>query len=322
MISVIVPTLNAEKFISRSIESFLNQDIKEKYEIIVVDSSSDRTLQILSKYPVKLLRQGRRGPAAARNLGAKKARGNILVFVDADCITPRTWLRNLVKPFSTKDIVAVAGTYKTLGKGNSVARFLQYEIEQRHEKMKNAGKIDFAGTYNCAYRKSIFKKFGGFDTKMVQGEDAELSFRVAEKHKIVFQPSAYVYHRHASNLKDFAKQKFQRGRWKVFLYKQHGRKVMKNVYTPAGLMLQTLMFAISLLLFGLSFVSPALFYFSVLFMLLSYALNANLLAFIRKKDSGLLPASLVLIFVRNLFASFGLIFGTSSLLKCCKIKTI
>ena len=322
MISVITPTLNAEKFISKSVESFLRQDIREEYEVIVVDSSSDKTPDILAKYPMKVIRQAKLGPAAARNLGVRKSKGNIVVFVDADCLATKSWLRKIVEPFSGKDVAAVAGAYKVWNKDNLIARFLQYEIEQRYEGMRKMDNIDFVGSYNCAYRKNIFTRFGGFNEKMVQGEDAELSFRVAEEHKIVFQPSAYVYHRHASNLKDFAKQKFQRGRWKVFLYKQHGRKVVKNVYTPAGLMLQTLMFAISLLLFGLSFTFHALFYFSALFMLLSYALNANLLAFICKKEPELLPASLVFIFVRNLFASFGLIFGTLSLLKCCKIKTI
>jgi len=320
MISVIIPTMNAEKFISKSIESFLKQDIKEKYEIIVVDSSTDRTLEILSKYPVKVIKQKKLGPAAARNFGVKKARGDIVVFMDADCIAPKTWLKKLTEPFSDKEIAAVAGVYKIWNKESSIARFLQYEIEQRYERMKNATNIDFVGSYNCAYRKKIFTGFGGFDEKMIQAEDPDLSFRISSKYKIVFQPSAYVYHMHVADLIGFSKGKFKRGYWKAFLYKKHKRKVLKNVYTPASLMPQTLFFALSLLFFILSFFNTMLFYFSILFMVLSYTLNFHLIYFICKKELKILPASLLLIFVRNLFSSLGLSYGIMHLLMGYKIK--
>jgi len=321
MISVIIPTMNAERFISKSIESFLKQDIKEKYEIIVVDSSTDRTSEIVSKYKVKVIKQKKLGPAAARNFGVKKARGDIVVFVDADCIVPKTWLRKLTEPFSDKEITAVAGAYKIWNKESSIARFLQYEIEQRYERMKNATNIDFVGSYNCAYRKKIFTKFGGFDEKMIQGEDPDLSFRISKKHKIVFQPSAYVYHMHVEDLISFSKKKFQRAYWKAFLFKRHKRKVLKNVYTPANLMPQTLFFALSLLLFILSFFNTMFFYFAIFFMFLSYALNFYLIYFIYKKEVALLAASLALIFVKNLFSSIGLAYGIMAcLLKSYKIK--
>ena len=322
MISVIIPTANAEDFISESIKSFLKQDIKEKYELIVVDSSTDRTSEILSKYPLKVIRQKKLGPAAARNLGVKKSKGDIVVFVDADCMAPKTWLRELIKPFSDKNIAAVAGAYKIWNKDSPIARFLQYEIEQRYERMKDAANIDFVGSYNCAYRKKVFKSFGGFDEKMIQGEDPDLSFRISEKNRITFQPVAYVYHRHAANLASFSKNKFQRAYWKAFLYGRHKRKVLKNVYTPASLMPQTLFFALSLLFFLISFFNFAIFYIGMLFMFLSYALNFHLIYFIGRKEVELLPITFALIFVRNLFSSIGLAYGIICVLNSCKIKKI
>jgi cellulose synthase/poly-beta-1,6-N-acetylglucosamine synthase-like glycosyltransferase len=315
MISLIIPTMNAEKFISKSIESFLKQDIKQKYEIIVVDSSSDKTTEILSKYPVKIIKQKKLGPAAARNSGVKKAKGDIVVFVDGDCVAPKTWLRKLVNPFSDGSVAAVAGIYKIWNKESSIARFSQYEIEQRYEKMKNATNIDFVGSYNCAYRKSVFTKFGGFDEKMIQGEDPDLSFRISKNHKIVFEPSAYVYHKHVSDLITFSKRKFQRAYWKAFLYKRHKGKVLKNVYTPANLMPQTFFFALSLISLLLSPFNMSFFYLGILLMFLSYLLNYHLINYIWKKESGLLATSFVLIFIRNLFSSLGLTYGIMHLLR-------
>jgi len=197
MISVIVPSCNSERTISKTIKSLLNQDYKGKYEIIVVDKSTDKTPEIVSKFPVKLIKQKSKGISAARNLGVKKAKGKIIAFIDSDCIAPKNWLTNLLKPLSDKNVMAVSGTYKTENRESIVARFTGYEIEQRHERMKNLETIDFVGGFNCAYKKSVFLKVGGFNTNFAQSEDGELSYRVSKTgYRIKFNPSAYVYHYH------------------------------------------------------------------------------------------------------------------------------
>lgn len=85
-VSVVIPTYNYAQFISQAIDSVLNQTFAD-YEIIVIDDgSSDRTLEILQAYGNKIcyVTQSNQGLAAARNRGIKLARGELIVFLDAD----------------------------------------------------------------------------------------------------------------------------------------------------------------------------------------------------------------------------------------------
>ncbi len=294
----------------------MNQDYKGKYEIIVVDSSTDRTPEIISKFPVKLIKQKNLGPAAARNLGVKRAKGEIVAFIDSDCFAPKNWLKNLLKPLSDKDVVAVAGAYKTKNIENMIARFTGYEIEQRHEKMSKLNKINFVGTYNCAYKKDIFLKFGGFNVEFVQAEDPELSFRVADSgHKIKFQPSAHVFHHHPNSLKKYLKQKFWRAFWKVSLYSKHKKKFLEDTYTPRTLFYQVLFTSLFLLFLYLGLFFKEFLFIAVVSFFLILLFNSSLFGFLWKKEKKIALSAVLIIFLRNLVALVGIGVGIVHLFK-------
>jgi len=102
-ISIIIPTYNDSNVLGNCIESLSAQTFTD-FEIIVIDDgSSDKTLEILSdlrlkNLELKILKQSHGGAGAARNLGAGKANGEILVFVDADMTFDKDFLKNLVAP--------------------------------------------------------------------------------------------------------------------------------------------------------------------------------------------------------------------------------
>ena len=107
-VSVVIPTYNYAKFISQAIDSVLNQTFTD-YEIIVIDDgSSDRTLETLQTYGHKIcyVTQSNKGLAAARNRGIKIARGELVVFLDAD-----DWFL----PEMLEDAVAVFANQPELG---------------------------------------------------------------------------------------------------------------------------------------------------------------------------------------------------------------
>src|SRR5437867_2701970 len=86
LVSVIIPSLNEENYIEKSLKSVKAQDYKNDIEIIVADSNSkDNTAKIARKY-AKVIVTKRKGISVGRNVGAKKARGEILLFLDADTI--------------------------------------------------------------------------------------------------------------------------------------------------------------------------------------------------------------------------------------------
>lgn len=310
MISVIVPSHNSEKTISKTIKSLLNQDYKGKYEIIVVDKSTDKTPVIVSKFPVKLIKQKSKGVSAARNLGVKKAKGKIVAFIDSDCIAPKNWLTNLLKPFSDKSVVAVSGTYKTKNKESLIARFVGYEIEQRHERMKNLETIDFVGGFNCAYKKNIFLKFSGFDTTFAQSEDGELSYRVSKAgNKIRFNPSAYVYHYHPETLIKFLKQRFWHAYWRVLVYRKHKDKMLGDSYTSRSIFIEKALIGITSLLLFLGLLNFIPLLYGLIFFLFSFllAISSSYKIFVKDKTVGIISPFIMIL--RDFIMDLGIVYG-------------
>jgi glycosyltransferase involved in cell wall biosynthesis len=98
MISVIIPSYNSEETIEDCIDSLLNQSYADDYEIILVDSSQDRTPELVSrKYPnVKLIHFDKKtDPGTARNTGVQQSRGELIAFIDADCDASTDWLEKI-----------------------------------------------------------------------------------------------------------------------------------------------------------------------------------------------------------------------------------
>ena len=113
-VSVVVPAYNAESSIALCLEALMQQDYPGNlFEIIVVDDgSADATAHIVQGFPVRYVYQKNAGPAAARNHGAQKAAGEILLFTDADCVPDPDWVEEMVLAFRNPSIAAVKGAYR------------------------------------------------------------------------------------------------------------------------------------------------------------------------------------------------------------------
>lgn len=222
MISIVIPTYNSEKTIGEVLDALFKEikRYRKKVEVIVVDDGSkDNTLKIVEKYPVRLFKQKHKGPAAARNLGVKKARGNIVIFLDSDCKVSKNWLKKILEPFKDKRVAGVGVKYKTWNRGSWVGRFVGYEIGQRQERMKK--ETDYLASYSTAYRKEVLKKVKGFDTRfrMAAAEDNDLSYRIVkEGYKLIFLKNSFVWHKHPESLRVYFKKQFYQALWRVFLY--------------------------------------------------------------------------------------------------------
>ncbi len=111
-VSIVVPVYNRADEIGACLESLLSLDYPaSKREIIVVDDASeDRTAAVVAQWDVKLIkRESNHGQSAARNVGVAAATGEIVAYIDSDCIADPSWLRDLVPYFQDSRNVLVGG---------------------------------------------------------------------------------------------------------------------------------------------------------------------------------------------------------------------
>ncbi|MBI3734196.1 MAG: glycosyltransferase [Chloroflexi bacterium] len=242
MISVIVPAHNSASTLNACLLALQNQTVpRSEYEVILVDDgSSDGTTAIGRKLGVQVLRQARRGPAAARNLGASVAQGDIILFTDSDCSPAPDWIEQMRRPFADSRVMGAKGVYASRQK-QLLPRFIQVEYEDKYRRMARQAQIDFIDTYSAGYRRSLFLEQGGFDIKFPDpsAEDVEFSFRLAKQgHRLVFAPHAVVEHVHATSLMYYLRRKWRYGYWRVWVYQRHPEKVRGDSHTAPELKVQ------------------------------------------------------------------------------------
>ncbi|MBV8717569.1 MAG: glycosyltransferase [Chloroflexi bacterium] len=247
-LSVIVPAFQASATIEPCLRALAYQTLApERYEIIVVDDgSSDRTADRAAGAGAQVLRMTRNsGPAAARNAGLVIARGQLIVFTDADCEPTPEFLAGLASHLANPSVGGAKGVY--LSKQRAlVARFVQHEYEDRYRHTARQRSVDFADTYACCYRRADILRAGGFDASLPVCEDQEMSFRLVEAGvHIEFAPDVRTYHHHCEDIRVYLRKKFRIARWKVRVLCKHPSKVVHDSHTPR--MMKVEMIAASLL---------------------------------------------------------------------------
>jgi GT2 family glycosyltransferase len=146
----------------------------------------------------------------------------------------------MVEPFSSPDVVAVKGAYRTRQE-DLWARLAQIEFLERYNLLESNENIDFVDTYSGAYRRNRLLETGGFrtDFRRADNEDVELSYRVKKLGgRFVFAKDAIVYHSHREGFRGYARLKFGRGFWRMKVYSEHPEKITGDSYTPLSLKLQ------------------------------------------------------------------------------------
>ena len=188
-ISIIIPTLNEEKYLEKTLVSVKMQTFKKPYEIIVADSNSkDRTVEIAKKHADKIVITNKKGVSVGRNLGAKYSKGKILFFLDADTILLPDVLSNVYKVMKKRDVV-----------GCNVALILD-KIQMNsyfalHIPIYNfLNKFNSIPVYTVAFacKKNVFETIGGFNEKLKVGEDIDLGRRIKKFGKVSYLSGTFA----------------------------------------------------------------------------------------------------------------------------------
>jgi glycosyltransferase involved in cell wall biosynthesis len=228
---VIIPVLNGERTIKECLDSLLRMDYpKERREIIVVDNgSTDRTADIVKQYPVRYVMEEKRGIPPARNRGIDASNGQIVVFIDADCIATTICLRELIHGFDIEEVGAVAGEVVAFPPKTPTERYMAiYKPRWNEQNLSNLEKPYFI-TACLAIRREVFEEIGSFDPKFsgVAGSDVDFSWRFFERSrfKFSFRPKAVVFHRHRDTASALFKRHLRFGQGQALLILNHPRKV-------------------------------------------------------------------------------------------------
>jgi glycosyltransferase involved in cell wall biosynthesis len=211
LVSVIIPVFNGEKFLPDSLRSIFDQDYPNVEVIAVDDGSTDGSLQILERYRERIttLRQANAGPAAARNLGLRCARGEFIAFLDADDLWHPAKLRLQVAEFRRRpDVGLVYNRWLVCDDDEPapLARLLQIEPSPPPHELEQARSgwlyhklfLDcLVHSSSAMVRKELIDRVGLFDETLERGEDYEYWFRLSREapfHKLAATLSVYRVH--------------------------------------------------------------------------------------------------------------------------------
>jgi len=211
-ISVVIPCHNEEKTIKESILSFKEQSLKP-FEIIVVDDYSiDKTKYVLNKIKgiKRIFNEENLGPAASRNKGAEIAKGEFIVFAEADGKYSKNYLEKIIMPLRDKNIGGVLSGKRIVwtNKKNLFVKFQNLKGEVS-ETFTILGKRPIIGAW--AFRRLDFHNLGGYNKSYRLGEDVEFVERIKKKvGKIVYVPGTFMYHKDPDTFSKYLKDKKKR----------------------------------------------------------------------------------------------------------------
>lgn len=176
--SVIIPFFEMDESVKLTVDALANQTCnKEDFEIILIDNSPSGTSVKFEPFEnLVLLHEPQPGQFAARNLGCSKARGDVLLFTDADCIPDRHWVERMIRSLES-GADRVGGRIELIPSSRKPGFVEQFEIATTFDQPRS---LKFRGhlvTANMGVTKSCFLAVGPFNQTCLSGGDLEWSLR-------------------------------------------------------------------------------------------------------------------------------------------------
>jgi glycosyltransferase involved in cell wall biosynthesis len=196
-ISVVIPNYNGEKTIGRCLEAAVASNYPNFEVVVVDDCSSDGSTSIIEKYPCRLIRLSQHGGASkARNTGAQESTGEILFFIDGDCLLQPGTLAKAAAAYRKEGPgVIIGGTYTLLPYDQKFFSIFQ-SVYIHYSETKNTQTPDYVATHAMLIEKNLFHKNSGFkELFMPILEDVEFSHRLKKKGtRLLMVPEIQVQH--------------------------------------------------------------------------------------------------------------------------------
>lgn len=200
LISVILPVYNEEKYLDKCLASLASQSYKNTEIIVIDDGSTDKSLKIIDKFKVIVVKQTHQGAGAARNNGIKKAKGEIVVLADADMYYDKNYLEKIVDPiikgkalgtFTKKEYVANPDNVWSICWSVNSGLPRDRRLPKNYKDIENAFR---------ALKKECFLKAGGYDESEGYVDDSSISRSIGVL--AVNAPGAVSFHFNPASLSE------------------------------------------------------------------------------------------------------------------------
>jgi len=289
LVSIVLCTYNNQDTIRQCLSSLVNQTYPRKEIIVVNDGSTDKTGEFLREYVgLRVVHSSiPRGWSKARNDGLRLAEGDILFFAESDAVYDEDYVSKAVECLMGDPNMAGVQVMGEPWKIRStfVTECIEVENRFQHKRVREGKMKPF---YAWVLRRDVFEALGGFDERLIQGEDKDLFLRIRSAgYSIGLVPGVHWRHRQPADLPGYVRKCVFRGKTRILFLVKHRR--VKEVLRSIGLF-----WAFVLLLTGSVFSSLALYALtslsvSVLVYELFLALHQGWNCVERKKYLFLLP---------------------------------
>jgi len=326
-VSIIIPSLNEEKYVGKCLDSIIGQDYpRENLEVIVVDGMSedgtrDIIEQYIRKYPfVRLLDNPKKITPCALNIGIKSAKGEIIAWLSAHNEYVKTHISKCVKYLKELNADAVGGVIKPVPKNSSfIGKTICAAISHPFGVGNSALKVESKDktphgadtAFGVCYRGKVFEKIGIFNEQLIRGQDMEFGLRLKRNGlKTLLAPEIISYYHVNSDLRSFIKHSFNDGVWAILPFKY------TNIIPVSLRHLIPLVFVLGVLCAGILSIFSALFGWVFLFVIASYftgSLYFSIKIAFKQKDARFIFAMPFIFAIFHFSYGLGSIWG---LMKC------
>lgn len=225
LIGVVIPVRNEAHYLPSQLEALASQTYRGRWEVVIADNgSTDGSAAVAKRCADRLpaLRvvdaSRRRGINHARNVGSAAARGDLILFCDADDVASPQWLEAMAEAARHADIVGGLTDGDTLNNPVSVAWRFSYP---KDDLPRSLGFLRYAGGGNLAIRAEVLRDLGGWNEDYAGGcDEVELCWRAQlAGYRMGFAPRAVMHCRYRSGLREFARQMYGYGFGETKLYR-------------------------------------------------------------------------------------------------------
>jgi len=207
-VSIVIPTYNEEANLPACLESVQRLKYPDVETVVVDNGSADRTVDIAKSFGAKVLQDSTKRVSGLRNLGAASSSGDIIAFVDADCVVDENWISSATEYFDRPDVV-LWGSPPVPPKDATWVQTTWYLLRKKGSEVQQVAWLE---SMNLWVRRDTLQKVGGFCESLTTCEDVDFSYRLSPYGKIVSDSRIKVTHYgEAATIRTFIRKERWRG---------------------------------------------------------------------------------------------------------------